>query len=159
MERARAAFEEAEGHTPITAREIRGKGFDLVKHGYEPEQVDQALERLEDVFVEREKQRSIEMLGEERWLAQVQTQATEIVTRLQRPRGERFRRGGILSVGYDVKQVDELGDKIVEVFTVGGEITVDDLRKTVFLRKSRGYDEAQVDALIDATVEVILSVG
>ena len=158
MEKARAAFEEAEGHEPVSSREIRSKGFDLVKHGYEPDQVDGALDRLEDVFVDRERQRGIAQLGEAEWLRQAQSQASAVVARLQRPRGERFRRGGLLTVGYDVKQVDALGDRIVEVFTVGGELTISELRDAVFLRKSRGYDEAQVDALLDAVVEVLQAI-
>lgn len=142
----------------LTARDVRATGFDMVKHGYDPAEVDAAMERIEDAFARRERDDAIARLGTATWVDEARTRARTVVARLQRPRGEKFDRGGVLAVGYDVAQVDAFTHRIVQHFTQNTPLPLATLRQVVFARKARGYDEAQVDALIDATIDIIQAV-
>lgn len=159
MERARQAFDEEAGASPLSSDEIRNTGFDLAKYGYSLSEVDAALERLENAFALRERDRAIAQIGAERWREQARQTALVIVKRLRRPAHQKFNRGGVLSVGYDCDQVDAFADEIITLFTAGSTLTVDEVRSVVFRRKSRGYSEQQVDALLDRTVAVLLAIS
>src|SRR3978361_1284963 len=53
--------------TVVTAESIRRTAFDMEKGGYSVEAVDAALERLEDAFAAREKERAVAELGDQAW--------------------------------------------------------------------------------------------
>ena len=57
--------------SPVTALEIRGLAFPLKKRGYSARFVDAAMDRLEEVFYERERRARMAQIGEEAWWAEV----------------------------------------------------------------------------------------
>lgn len=141
----------------LTAETIRHTAFAMQKGGYEPAQVDAALERLEDAFAARERETAAEIIGEEAWFEQAQATAEVVLARLGRDRGHRFARTSVLSVGYRRADVDRFAHRLQKYFQEGRSLTVDEVRTAVFRPERRGYREAQVDALLDGVIDVMLA--
>jgi DivIVA domain-containing protein len=158
LESTRRAYDEGDGAVRLTAGEIRHTAFAMRKGGYSPQHVDAALERLEDAFAARERERAAAAMGNQAWLNEAARAAQEIVDRLSRPTGHRFNRTSFLSVGYSRADVDRFANKLVKYFKDGFPITVDDVRTSVFRPQRGGYSEAQVDAVMDGVVDVMLAV-
>lgn len=157
LDEARAAYEE--GDTPrLNAADIRNLAFKMQRRGYSARHVDAALDRLEDVFFERERRAKLRELGEDEWWRETRGLLSEVRGRIGRPRGKRFRRRGFFALGYRRSQVDAFLDRIGEMFA-NREVTItsSEVREVVFHAQWRGYDEDQVDALLDALVDIILS--
>jgi DivIVA domain-containing protein len=159
LEEARRAYN-AEPGAPVVlgADTIRYTAFSMQKGGYSPTHVDAALERLEDAFASRERDRVRGQIGDEAWFDEARRNAKEIIDRLGRPAGQRFRRAGILSDGYDRKQVDAFGERISQYFLKGTPMSVDEVRTVAFRPRKGGYQEAQVDFFLDSVVSVMLAV-
>jgi len=156
---ARAAYTGgADGSSSIDAARIRRTAFTMRKGGYSTAHVDQALERLEDAFASRERDKAVSRSGDEGWYGEARSAAEEIVSRLDRPLGHRFDRVSVLTVGYHPKDVDRLARRLQGYFTDGKPLSIDDVRGSVFRPKRGGYREAQVDVLLDAVVDVMLAV-
>jgi DivIVA domain-containing protein len=132
--------------------------FSMQKGGYSTSHVDAALERLEDAFASRERDRAFAEAGDAAWYAKARTAAQEILDRLARPVGQRFSRVGLLTTGYDPRDVDAFADRLVAYFQHGKPMSVDQVRTVVFRSKKRGYSETQVDLLLDAVIDVMLAV-
>ncbi len=159
LEDARRAYtSEVPVVTTVTADAIRGTGFTMRKGGYSPAHVDAALERLEDAFAARERERAVAQLGEQLWFNQARSGAQAILDRIVRPRGKRFRRLSILALGYSVREVDALTDRIAQYFQSGKALSIDQVRTSAFHAQRGGYQEAQVDILLDAVTRVMLAV-
>ncbi|MGM7670222.1 DivIVA domain-containing protein [Microbacterium sp. A93] len=161
MARARVAYE---GGGDLRAADIRHISFDAVQGGYQADQVDDVLDRLEDALARSERQRRIEAEGEESWLARVDASIEVLRGRLDRPDGERFRRPARgRDASYDRAGVDALCHRLSARFdqrpgNAGvDDLTAADLRRVVFAPGSGtdGYDEAQVDAYLDAAIDVL----
>ncbi|MFT4231824.1 MAG: DivIVA domain-containing protein [Leucobacter sp.] len=156
---ARAAYEGASrSGSPMTAADVRHVAFGVKRGGYAPRYVDAALDRLEEVFYERERRARLRAEGEEAWWEETRQLLSEVRGRLQRPRGRRFRRRGPFATGYRRSQVDAFLDRVAEMFErreLG--LKPAEVRDVVFHSEWRGYDEDQVDALLDAVVELILA--
>lgn len=159
LQRARATYE-FQGQVPqaVTAAEIRNKAFGLKRKGYSARFVDAAMDRLEEVFFERERRARIAQIGEDAWWAEVQQLLSEVRGRLQRPRGKRLRRRGLFASGYRCSQVDAFLDRVAGMLAGQEALTTAEVRSAVFHPQWRGYDEDQVDALLDAVIELMLSV-
>lgn len=159
LARARAAYEGAPAASDaMTAADVRNTGFAVKRGGYAPRYVDAALDRLEEVFFERERRARLRAEGEEAWWEETRQMLSEVRGRIQRPRGKRFRRRGIFATGYRRSQVDAFLDRISDMFErreLG--LKPAEARDVVFHSEWRGYDEDQVDALLDAVVELILA--
>lgn len=159
LEDARAAYNSEPGAPVVLdAEAIRRTSFALHKGGYSPTHVDAALERLEDAFAGRERDRARAMAGDDAWFAAARSNAREIIDRLARPRGQRFRTVNFLSGGYDRKQVDAFSDRLSDYFLKATPMSVDDVRTISFRPRRGGYSEVQVDHLLDSVVAVMLSV-
>lgn len=180
LRRARAAFEEptappaddADVHdarattdtaaagddAPIDAAAVRSVSFALVRRGYAIGAVDAALGRIEDAFAAREREAKIAAIGSNDWVELARTTAQEVLERLSRAPGTRFRKAGVLRFGYRIDEVDIVADKLVAYFERGEAVTVEQVRAAAFRMQRRGYDEAQVDAVLDAVVEVMLAI-
>jgi len=159
LEEARRAYTADPGTpTVVTAGSIRRTAFSLQKGGYSTEAVDAALERLEDAFSARERDRGVGDRGEDAWFSRARASAQEILDRLARPSGERFARVGLLTGGYDRRDVDRFADRVAEYFQDGRSMTVEEVRTVAFRPRRGGYREAQVDLLLDDVVEVMLAV-
>jgi len=158
LTRARAAYEDGGRGPAMTSWHVRTVGFDLVRGGYEVEAVDAALDRIEDAFARREKQRGEERAGQSGWQNQLRTQEQSLRAQLARPDGQRFPRGTGLELTYDIEQVDELCERVEAAFASGRPMAPDAVRLAVFKsrRGSRGYREASVDAFLDRVVELIV---
>ncbi len=142
----------------LTAERIRHTAFAMHKGGYSPDQVDAALERLEDAFAARERDQATRAGGEQAWMAEAEGAVEVIVGRLSRPPGARFARTSVLAVGYKRVDVDRLANKLVKYFRDGRELTVAEVRTAVFRPERGGYREAQVDLVLDSVVDVMLAV-
>lgn len=149
---------EAPAEAPIDAAAVRLVSFTLVRRGYSIGAVDAALGRIEDAFAAREREMVVAEIGSAEWVESARTTAQEVLDRLVRAPGTRFRRAGLLRFGYRIDEVDIVADKLVGFFERGETITVEQVRAAAFRMQRRGYDEAQVDALLDAVVEVMLAV-
>jgi DivIVA domain-containing protein len=158
LTRARAAYEDSGRGPAMTSWHVRTVGFDLVRGGYEVEAVDAALDRIEDAFARREKQRGEERAGSSGWQNQLRTQEQSLRAQLARPDGQRFPRGSGLELTYDIEQVDELCERVEAAFANGRPMAPDAVRLSVFKsrRGSRGYREASVDAFLDRVVELLV---
>lgn len=161
FKRARESFE---SDTPqpgdLDARAVRTVGFDLVRNGYHVGVVDAALDRLEDAFAKRSRDRLIASSGEDAWVKELTRAASSLRGRLAREYGKRFNHPEKGQIGYDVEEVDDLCDRINGYFTQGKPMSVDEVRRVLFRTRkgTRAYDEDQVDAFIDRVVEVMASV-
>lgn len=130
----------------------------MQKGGYSPTHVDAALERLEDAFASRERERALEHTGNEAWYSQARSTAQQILDRLTRPAGHRFGRMSFLSNGYNRKEVDVFADRLSAYFQNGKQMTVEEVRTVAFRPQKGGYSEAQVDLVLDTVVDVMLAV-
>ena len=148
----------AEGERVVTADEVRQAAFPLVTGGYSVRHVDAALDRLEDVFYERERRARMRDAGEDAWWDDTRAILSEVRGRIGRPAGKRLRRRGVFATGYRRTQVDAFLDRVGAMFE-RREVSMSptEVREAVFHAEWRGYDEAQVDALLDAIVELILA--
>jgi DivIVA domain-containing protein len=155
---ARKAYDANDDSAELTAEDIRHTAFSMHKGGYSPAHVDAALERLEDAFATRDRDRAAQAQGTEAWLAEVHDLAQVLVNRLSRTDGRRFHRVSMLSVGYSRADVDRFSQKLVRYFEDGFPVTVDDVRCAVFRPQRGGYRESQVDVVLDSVVDVILAV-
>ena len=154
---ARAAYTGG-ADSSIDSAHIRRTAFAMKKGGYSTAHVDQALERLEDAFASRERERSVGEAGDEGWFSEARTTAEQIVARLDRQPGQRFDRVSVLTVGYHPKDVDRLARRLQGYFTDGKALSIDEVRGSVFRAKRGGYRESQVDLVLDAVVDVMLAV-
>lgn len=154
--RARLSYEG--GGPGLTAEDVRHTAFPMRRGGYATRYVDAALDRLEEVFFERERRAKVRASGEDAWWDETRALLSEVRGRIQRPRGRRFRRRGLFATGYRRSQVDAFLDRVSEMFErreLG--LKPAEVRDVVFHSQWRGYDEDQVDALLDGVVELILA--
>lgn len=158
LDRARRSYDGSpvEGE-PVTAAELRTVSFDLQKGGYSARFVDAALDRLEDVFFERERRQQLRDHGEDAWRERVRELALEIRGRVTQPKGKRFRRSSVITSGYKRTQVDAFLDKVAGFLDGRNGLTPLEVRDVTFHTELRGYNEDQVDLFLDAVVELILS--
>jgi DivIVA domain-containing protein len=142
----------------IDSRSIRSTSFDLRKGGYSTLHVDAALERLEDAFSARERAAAKRDLGDNQWYDLNRERAREILARLEREPGHKFRRAGLLSGGYDRREVDAFAARLVAYFRNGAAMEISAVRGVVFTPRLHGYSETQVDLVLDAVVDVMVAV-
>ncbi|WP_169077505.1 DivIVA domain-containing protein [Microcella alkalica] len=155
---ARRAYATLDGGG-LTSDDIRHTAFRVVRReGYSVRHVDAALERLEEAFAARERDRAIAERGEEAFYRETREIAQEIVDRLARPEGRRFRRASALARGYHPADVDAFTARVSRYFQDGDPLTVDAVRTIAFRSRFGGYDETQVDVVLDAVIRVMLAV-
>jgi DivIVA domain-containing protein len=160
LEDARRAYSAEPGMPAvITAQTIRTTAFALQKGGYSTTHVDAALERLEEAFASRERDRAFAPAGgDTEWYGRARSNAQVILDRLARPDGERFSRVSWPARGYSVKQVDAFAGRLVDYFQHGKPMSIDEVRLAAFTSTRRGYTETQVDLLLDEVIDVMLAV-
>ena len=147
LEDARRAYTGDPGSAQVvTAATIRQMGFTMKRGGYSPSHVDSALERLEDAFATRERDRALAELGNQGTYQRARSDAQEILDRCVRSRGHRFQR------------VDAFTDRVVRYLQQGTPLTVDEVRGAVFRAQRGGYRETQVDVVLDSIIDLLQSV-
>lgn len=159
MERARAQVDSPGGELVMAAADVRAAGFDLQRGGYDIAHIDAALARLESALANRERQENVAALGSSAWTEQARSQARIVLARMRRPVGQRFIRAGALRVGYSVRDVDVVADRIADYLTKGVPLSDAEVRAAVFRRRRNGYAEWQVDAVLDRVVAIILAIS
>lgn len=160
LEDARRAYSADVGTlTVISSESIRTTAFGMQRGGYSPTHVDSALERLEDAFASRERDRVFAHEGgDTEWYGQARTAAQVILDRLARPTSAKFTRVGPFTKAYSTRAVDAFAERLIDYFQHGKPLMVDDVRTVAFPAKRRGYNETQVDLLLDRVVTVMLAV-
>jgi DivIVA domain-containing protein len=159
LEQARVAYTgDHPDREPLSSVRIRDTAFSMRRGGYSTSHVDAALERLEDAFSARERDRAIADEGDEAWYGEAREAAQVVLDRLVRPPSRRFRRVPFFVSGYSVREVDELADRVTAFFRSGGALSVEEVRTAAFRPQRGGYDELQVDAVLDAVISTILAV-
>lgn len=161
LSQARAYYTaEDSSEKALTSHDVRSVSFDPAKGGYEAHAVDAALDRLEDVFAQRERDQLIAGKGEEAWLIQIGKISSVLRSRLHRPDGERFRRPRKNVRSYSVTDVDSLCHDLLAYFEEDKSLSVDVVRRAVFgpAQGKQGYEESQVDAFMDRVVELMASI-
>ena len=134
---------------------VRGQRFDLVKHGYKISSVDLAMEKLEDVFAQRELESKYDQQGFEVFISETNELLNMLSERVSRARKKRFARRRWPNRGYSKRQVDLLCSQVAKHLDGSQLLTAQDLRLSVFKTKRGGYAEHQVDAFIDKVVELL----
>lgn len=152
---ARQAYETDSGITSTTVQE---KAFDLVRGGYRTDQVDQVLERLEDALRVAERDEYIAQHGQQAWDEQLIATLEELMGRLQRPYGAKFRLAEPGIQGYDIADVEDCMQRIIRHLQDEEHIRISDVRNVTFSAKKghQAYDEAQVDAFLQAVAELLV---
>lgn len=161
LQAARATYEGQQADDEVTSSVVRRTTFDPVRGGFEPREVDGALDRLEDVFAARERNAMIQEQGQERWIEGIAQVSGVLRARLHRAPGERFRRPSRSNVpSYAVADVDAMCERLIDYFERDVPLSVDDVRRAVFGRAmgEAGYEENQVDAFLDRTIELMASI-
>lgn len=157
LDRARRTYDQDQTIVnPVTSAEIRHLGFPMKRNGYSARFVDAAMDRLEEVFYERERRNRTAEIGEEAWWAEIGQLLREVRGRLERPHGKRFDVRGIFASGYRRSQVDAFLDRIAALFAGEDQLSTAEVRGVVFHSQWRGYSEDQVDALLDSVIELLL---
>lgn len=157
LDRARQTYDQEQAiSNPVTSVEIRHTAFALKRHGYSARFVDAAMDRLEEVFYERERRARTAEIGEEAWWAETGQLLREVRGRLDRPRGKRFAVRGPFASGYRRSQVDAFLDRVSALFAGEDQLSTGEVRGVVFHSQWRGYNEDQVDALLDSVIELLL---
>ena len=159
FELARASYE-GQALEPITQREIHTAVFELSRGGYEISEVDAALERLEKAFINKEREQSIAVNGEESWYGKLAEDAQTLYARIDRPVGLRFNQPARGKLGYSKHEVDALCENLASYFERKITLTSSDVRQVRFTTKTgrKAYREAEVDAFIAKVLEVLLGV-
>lgn len=158
---ARVAYEQGVPSKEFTSETVRRAAFHLTRGGYQPEAVDAAMARLEGAFINRDRKSFSAQYGEQAWFEKIANEATTLYPRLLRPDGEKFRHPEGRGQGYDVKQVDQLMDRLAAFFDDREALTEDDLRLATFdiSRGEGAYVETQVDAFIGRAIYILTAVS
>lgn len=158
FEHARQVYE-GSATEPLTHRDIHTCVFDVARGGYDTDQVDAALNRLENAFVGKEKQIVVAQGGPQAWAALLNDRAKALYPRLARPKGQRFSNPS-KGVGYSAVEVDNLCANLVKFFDGKIKVTASELRTVTFgpAKGKKAYDEASVDAFMARAIEVLLGV-
>lgn len=157
LARARATYDQQADESAVTSSSIRHTAFALQRRGYSARFVDAAMDRLEEVFYERERRARVREVGEDAWWAEIHQLLSEVRGRLLRPRGKRFSRRGIFASGYRCSQVDAFLDRVTSMLAGEDSLSTSEVRSVVFHGQWRGYNEDQVDALLDSVIELMLA--
>ncbi len=100
-------------------------------------------------------ERGVAEAGDQGWYQRARDDAQELLDRCTQARGRRFKRVGILSGGYSVRDVDNFADQVTRYLQQGTPLTADEVRSVVFRAQRGGYQETQVDVVLDAVIDLL----
>lgn len=139
----------------VRASDLRGLRLDLVRGGYATNQVDAALDNLEDHFIKAEVAAFRERFGDQELEKRYSELRDALIPRLKREKAQRFAKVSLLSRGYDKKKVDALCDQLLAHFDGSAKLKVGDIRKVQFSSTRLGYSMPQVDSFLDRVIEAM----
>ena len=154
ISKARSQYQNPELNL-VSAASLRTLQFTMARGGYSVSAVDAAIDRLEEIFSDREIQSELQHLGEYSLRDRYEKLRHSLLERLDRPKRKRFKRAGLFLKGYHPKQVDSFCERIDRRLSSGGSLAVTDVRRVLFKAKRGGYAEGQVDAYLDKVVETL----
>ena len=145
----------------VTATDIRRAGFELVRRGYEVEEVDAALDEMELQAVH------LGTTTSRRGRLDPTSDAAYLRQELSAPYMQRFPRVRFLRRGYDLDDVDDFLDRVCAALdrtlepdrpdTRDAErLDVAEVRTVAFRPRRGGYSEDAVDEALDRVVEMML---
>lgn len=137
----------------ITSLDVRTTRFELEKNGYSISVVDAALEKLEDVFAEKEYGQEILKIGYLDYTADLAELKNLVLERCAGRNRHKFTRRVWPNRGYSTKQVDKLCSQMRNSFETKADLTVKEIRTATFKSKRGGYGEYKVDAFLEKAVE------
>ncbi len=138
---------------PPTASEVRQAGFELVRNGYDVEEVDTYFDAVEEKVVLAQG-----MTSGRRGRSDPASEAAYLREQLSAPYMKRFPRAAMLRRGYHVDDVDEFVDSVVRALDGRGSLTLDQVRQVAFRPRRGGYREDAVDEGMDRVIEHLLLV-
>ena len=138
---------------PPTASEVRQAGFELVRHGYDVEEVDAHLDALEEKVVVAQG-----MTSGRRGRPDPASEAAYLREQLTADYMRRFPRAGAFQRGYRVDDVDEFVDRVVAALDGQDSLSLDEVRQVPFRGQRGGYREDAVDDAMDRVIEHLLLV-
>ncbi|MEO7982072.1 MAG: DivIVA domain-containing protein [Sporichthyaceae bacterium] len=138
---------------PPTASEVRQVGFELVRSGYDVEEVDAHLDALEEKVVAAQS-----MTAGRRGKPDPDSESAYLREQLAASYMQRFPRAGTLRRGYQVDDVDDVVDRVVAALDGQGSLTLEEVRAVAFRPKRGGYREDAVDEAMDRVIEHLLLV-
>lgn len=169
LERAHTWYEN--GDASLTQEDIQEVSFNLATDGYDIDQVDAALARLENVIVDKKSETELATLGRVACKAQAYDQYRDLLKHALREEGERFASGISRKPSYDRQQVDDLINQVMDKLAVMlsmnpqwnsddetlANIDADFVSNVLFTQRSgkRGYHERQVDYYLHACVRLL----
>lgn len=161
LERARESYNAPDGEViadRIDDEAVRAVTFNRVSGGYDWAEVDAALDRLEQAFIQQRRAAVMSTSGSDDWMNRAADMAKTLYPRMLRPEGERFAEAD--GRGYHRDDVDECVDQLARYFDGETEMSANDVRSAAFrvARGSKAYDFATVDAYLDRAVQVLLAV-
>ncbi|MFC0581508.1 DivIVA domain-containing protein [Micrococcoides hystricis] len=159
MATARKAYN-GEGEE-LTVAQVQRVDFEVTEGGYDPSQVDDAMDRLEDAVLTKSRNAFIATRGEEAWVAHLEELSRLLKARLERPKGQRFRPPMDAKVqGYRAADVDRFADRLHAFLTQDQAMSVTDIREAVFDAAvgEQAYDEQQVDVFLNRFVELAAAI-
>lgn len=136
-------------------RDITGKKFTMVKGGFFPEQVDAAIDRLQDSFAERELKRKADPFAPSLSRSILTELREPLKARATRAKNRSFDRVNVMSLGYSRKEVDALLSVVLSFLNDEAELDISEIREITFKEQRGGYFESQVDAYIERLVEYL----
>lgn len=145
----------------LTVRDIQRANFEVVPGGYNPEQVDSILDRLEDAMILKQRNQNIATSGENAWLEDLEKRTSVLLSRLQRPMGERFRAPvDSKAQGYRAESVDAFANRLRAYVTEDQALRVSEIREITFPAAvgNAAYDEQQVDEFLNRFIELAVSI-
>jgi len=159
FETARAAYE-GRGDSEFQPADIQTASFGLERGGYDTQEVDSALDRLEAAFIARARSQYVAYYGEPAWHAMLADRARTLYPRLSRKAGQRFAPPAKGTQGYKASEVDALCDRLTAFFDNDEPITAAQIRTAAFshAKGKSAYAEAPVDAFFARAIEVLLGV-
>lgn len=152
--RARDQYARPESRV-INWKSLVSTSFSLVRNGYDPVAVDKAIDKLEDTFAERDVKSPVFQFPIVNRTEELIKLRNLLAGRVSRPKGKKFDRVGVLSLGYSRRAVDALVVLVGEFLEDQEVLELDELRGLKFKVVRGGYVESQVDAYIDRLVELI----
>jgi DivIVA domain-containing protein len=139
----------------VRASDLRGLRLGLVRGGYATNQVDAALDNLEDHFIKTEVAAFRERFGGQELTKRYSELRDALIPRLKREKAQRFTKVSVFSRGYDKKKVDALCDQLLGHFESSSKLKVGELRRVQFSSTRLGYSMPQVDSFIDRAIEAM----
>jgi DivIVA domain-containing protein len=135
----------------LSAADVRRAGFELVRRGYDPAQVDAALDDLEERALAAHT-----TSGGRRGRLDPVSESEFLRRELSAPYMHRFPRARALRRGYDIDDVDDFLDRVTQTLEGRAWMPVADVRGAGFRPRLGGYDEDAVDDALDRVVELML---